>query len=238
MGIYTNLATGSQSIKPGAPRIGLSRSSAQQLLAQASKYDPDISDTYAASDEKQDIPQQTSAGAGDTFTLTISVRRIDVGTFTTASIPYDATAATIETAIDVAATAAGVTDWTNGDISVSEDAAAGLSDGTLSLLFDGASVSEQPCELTVLTPTGWTQDGTITRRSDGGPDREAMQALYGLSIVSGAVPETGDAPSWTKPDNLTKRPRINLIKDLAVQSCYEEGTDEVYTAVAALYDLQ
>jgi hypothetical protein len=66
------------------------------------------------------VLQWTANPTAGNFTLTIEVNHNDgtTDTFTTAAIAFDAAAATIETAIDVAATAASVTGWTNGDIAV------------------------------------------------------------------------------------------------------------------------
>ena len=75
---------------------------------------------------------------GGDFTLTVLL--LNGETFTTAAIAFDASAATTETAIDVAATAAPITGWTNGDITVSASGA-DLQDGTLTLTFDGTSVA-------------------------------------------------------------------------------------------------
>ena len=237
MGVFTNLATLSQSIKAAKPRVGLDRSSAEQLLNKAAILDPTIRTAYAAADEVQTIPHQSSSGAGDTYTLTVVLPKLASGTFTTAGIAYDATAATIETAIDVAATAAAVTSWTNGDITVAEAGSAGVSDGAVTLTFDGASVTEQPVDVVVLTATGWTKDGTEVRTTGGQVDREATQALYDMGVVAGSLQKSGDTPTWTKPTALLKRPRYGLIQDLAVQAVYEDGDDAAYDAVAALYDL-
>jgi len=93
----------------------------------------------AAADEVQVIAQYVRAPSGGTYTITI-----DDGTnapVTTAAIAYNATAATVETAIDVAMTAASYPSWTNADISVAESGSAGISDGTLTITYDGASVT-------------------------------------------------------------------------------------------------
>lgn len=235
MGVYVNLATGSQSITKAKPRVGLDRASAEVLLAKAAVLDPTIRTAYAAKDEVQTILEQTDAGAGDTYTLTIVLPRLAVGTFTTAGIAYDAVAATIETAIDVAATAAGVTDWTNADISVTMAGAAGVDDGTVTLTFDGASVTEQPVDAAVLTATGFTKTGVVARTTGGQVDREATQVMFDLGIVTGSLQKSGETPTWTKPTALLKRPRSGLIRDLAVQAVYEDGDDAALDAVIALY---
>ena len=59
MGIYTTLTTtDSMVIGPAAkPRVGLDRSSAEQLLNRAAILDPTIGTTFAATDEVQTIPE-------------------------------------------------------------------------------------------------------------------------------------------------------------------------------------
>jgi hypothetical protein len=100
-------------------------------------------------DEVQSIAQDDTDHTGGTFALTINLRTTTgIESFTTAGIAFNANAATIETAIDVAATAASVTGWVNGAISVSGGIlqAAGAA---VVLTFDGAAVDDQPHGLTV-----------------------------------------------------------------------------------------
>ena len=227
MGIFNDLATGSVGITPAKPRVGLDRSSAEQLLSRAARHDPGVAAAYAAADEVQTIPEQTDAATGDTYTLTINIPKLAVGTFTTAGIAFDATAATIKGAIDTAATSASVTGWTNGDISVAEAGSAGVSDGTVTLTFDGSSVTEQPAEATVLVSTGFTSTGDAARTTGGQVDRKATQALYELNVVTGTLQNSGDTPAWTRPEGVGQsRARAGLIKDLAFQTIQEDGSDD------------
>lgn len=236
MGIFANLiGANSHVIGPSAaPRVGLDRASARMLIAGATKVDPAIATAYAAIDEVQSIPHQSSSGVGDTYTLTISLPRLQIGTFTTAAIAYDATAATMETAIDVAATAAGVTDWTNGDITVAEAGVAGVSDGIVTLTFDGASVTEEPCILTVMTCTGWTQDGVLTRATPGQTNRNGAQALFAVGAIAGSLWICGATPVLTIGTSL-KRPRMGLLVDLAMSATWEDGNSAIYNALRVLY---
>ena len=149
MGIYTDLATTSSTITPAAPRVGLDRASAHQLLSKAAIHDPSVGTDYAAADEDDQIDQLTGTPTGGTYTLTFTMPTTGE-TFTTAAIAYNATAATIEGAIDTAATSASITDWTNGDISVSEENSAGLSDGYCDFLCENA-VGEMPVLITIDT---------------------------------------------------------------------------------------
>lgn len=236
MGIYTDLATGSVAISQTKPRVGLDRSSAEQLLQKAAQHDPPSAAAWAATDDVQRIPEQTTAATGDTFTLTFNFPNLAVGTFTTAAIAFDATDATIESAIDTAATTASVTGWTNGDITVLDENAAGLDDGWVDFTCDGASVTGQPADLIVMTPTGWTQDGTITKTASGQVDRKATEALRELNAVSGVYHDSVDAPVWTKPAaNGQSRPRKDLLRSLCAQAEVEDGNENVWDAVIALY---
>ena len=98
-------------------------------------------------DEIQVVAQFVRAPSGGTYTLYLTDGTTE---FTTSALAYNATAATIETAIDVAATAAAYPAWTNGDITVTESGAAGVSDGTVTLTFDGISVDETNWSTTVI----------------------------------------------------------------------------------------
>lgn len=232
MGIYTDLA--STNPIPAKPRVGLDRSSGEQLLAAAGKHDPDVRTAFAARNEVAVIPEQTDAGAADTYTLTFTFYGALKGTvLTTAAIAYNAVDTAIESAIDTAL--AGLAGWTNGDVAVTMAGLAGLDDGSVTLTFSGTSVDATPCVVT-LTATGFTATGPITR-TEGRTNRKALQALYDLNVISGTAVEAPNAPTdWVRPaSNGQSRPRFQLIRDLALQATVEDGTDEIYNAVVALY---
>lgn len=118
-------------------------------------------------DEVQSIAQDATDHTGGTFALTITLRNGE--TFTTAVIVFNANAATIESAIDTAATGV-VTGWTNGDISVSGGIlqAAGAA---VVLTFDGTSVDDDNHVLTVFDGallTGGSEPATrVTVTTEG-----------------------------------------------------------------------
>ncbi len=231
MGIYTDLTTGSTSITDAKPRVGLDRSSAHQLLKAANRHDPDIGAAFAAQDELTTIPEQTDAGVADTYTLTLTFPVLGIA-FTTAAIPFDDTAAEIETAIDTA----NVSPVVNTHITVDDVGSAGVSDGAVTLTFDGASVNETPCVVT-LAATGFTAVEPIVRTTPGQGDRPALQTLIALNALAGAVHDIGDpVTSFTKPASVGQsRPGKSLLRDLALQTIVEEGSDDVYDQVVSLY---
>lgn len=235
MGIYTDLASSTQ-FGP-KPRVGLDRSSAEQLLGKAQFIDPTVRPEYAAADNVVVYAEQTDSAATDTYTLTVEFFGALKGlSFTTAAIAYNAVASAIESAIDTAATGV-VPGWTNGDISVAMGGAAGLDDGTITLTFDGTSVTETPATVT-LTPTGFTLVGSANGTRTGGQgDRKALMALFELNVVSGTVHAAGDEPTdWVRPASTGQsRPRYDLIRGLAVLASQEDGTDHVFNKVKALY---
>jgi len=121
-------------IEDGLSGTALSNETALEIWAGASESTttPGVA---ATTDEVQEIATYTIDPIGGTFTLTLNLD--GEAAFTTAAIAYNASAATVETAIDVAATAAGVAGWSNGDISVS---GGDLTTAALVLTFDGTSV--------------------------------------------------------------------------------------------------
>jgi len=118
-------------------------------------------------DEVQSIAQDATDHTGGTFALTIKLQNAE--TFTTAGIAFNANAATIEGAIDTAATGV-ITGWTNGDISVSGGIlqAAGAA---VVLTFDGTSVAADNHVLTVFDGallTGGSEPATrVTVTTEG-----------------------------------------------------------------------
>lgn len=232
MGFYTDLTTNSAAIGTSAPRAGIDRASASQLLQKAAQHDPDVPASLASRDEVTVIPEQTSAGVADTYTLTFTFPNLSQADITTGSIAYDAVDTVIEAAIDTAFAA--FPSWTNADISVAMSGAAGLDDGTVTLTFDGVSVASTP-SIVSMTPTGWTQDGVITRTGGQG-DRKALAALLALNVLSGTVHDIGGTVSFTRPDSVGQsRPRTGLIYDLAIVTVVEEGSDDVFNTLAPLY---
>ena len=102
MGITADLLN-VKSLGPSANRDGLQRvlhRYMDELIA--TQGDPAYISRDAAADEVQSIAQHIATVSGGTFTLTVKV--FNGETFTTAAIAYDANAATIESAIDTAAT--------------------------------------------------------------------------------------------------------------------------------------
>lgn len=126
---------------------GLSGTSQLDLPNSALALTPVVETTKGVNpgtDEVQTIKQYQVNPSGGTYTLSFDVN--DGETFTTAGIAFDANAATIETAIDTAASGV-VTSWTNGDITVSGGP---LTTGDVVLTFDGLSVDQFDHELTII----------------------------------------------------------------------------------------
>lgn len=116
-------------------------------------------------DEVQAIAAFIRAPSGGTYTLRFEDE--DGNSFTTAAIAYNAAAATIEGAIDTAATSASYPSWTNGDITIAENSGtAGLSDGSgITVTFDGTSVDEKDWDPIIVdgaSLTGVTVSGLAT----------------------------------------------------------------------------
>lgn len=232
MGIYTDLASGDQI--PSKPRVGLDRSAGEQLLAKSANIGPTVKTAYAAQDEVTRIAAHTGTPVSGNYTITVEFPTLGI-TYTTASIAYNATAATIETALDTASPAA----VPNGDVVVSEEGAAGLSDGYCDFTCEDA-VAEIPCLISIAdVDMSGGSPGAVTRTTPGQSDRKAAMALFELNVISGSLWNSGEQPSLTKPASSGQsRPRFQLIHDLAVEAAVEDGKNYIYDAVMALYPRQ
>jgi len=146
------------------------------------------------------IAQDGTDRTGGTFALTINLETT-AGTdvFTTAAIAFNATASTIETAIDVAATAAAVTGWINGAISVSGGV---LQSGgaAVVLTFDGAAVVKLNHALTVFDPallTGGAEPATRMLNTTIGNPTLTGWTNGDVTVAGGVLQSSGAAVTLT-----------------------------------------
>ena len=195
-----------------------------------SQVDPAVNAAAAETDAVHALAQSTQTSGN--MTLTVTLRNGE--TFTTANILYNATAATVEGAIDTAATAASVTGWTNGDISVSGtsvDDAAGLT-----FTFDGSSVDGINHPITVLTDVdgaggAW---GAISITTAGQSRRYALDVLISLGVLaSGTIAtqtSTTSNSGFAAGANATTVPQW-AIRELAREMAEEDANNDTYHSV-------
>jgi hypothetical protein len=138
--------------------------------------------------EIQTIQQYVNDPTGGTWTLTIDLAAENP--FTTAPIAYNASAATIQSAIDAAATAAGVTGWANGHIVV---AGGPLTSADVTLTYSGLSVLNQNHALSSVNGSGLTlanegsQVFTVTGRTPSNGLSATTNIQFTPALVSDAV---------------------------------------------------
>lgn len=136
---------------------------------------------------------------GGDFKITVTFASGE--SFETAAVAHNATAATLEAAIDTAATAASITGWVNGHISVSASVT-DLQDGTLTLTFDGASVDELPSHpLTVMSDDSRTGGASASTLTSNGT--VCVQAS--IDIAAAAAAPTG----WNPGDIVVTGTSVN-----------------------------
>lgn len=172
----------------------------------------------------------TSTQTSGNFTLTVTLRNGE--TFTTGNIAFNAAAATIESAIDSAATSASITGWTNGDISVSGGA---VNVAPVVLTFDGSSVSGAAHPITVLNDVSGSGGdwGAITRTTAGQNARYGWGVLEALAVVSGSYPVQDAAESssaFTQGANYEKIPQW-VIRELARECAAEDDNPSSYFSI-------
>lgn len=227
MTVYADLLANAKSFTSSSP-------TAQKLNLLAAKADPAADASAVAANAVHTIAQDATDHTGGTFALTVKLRGVPA--FTTAAIAFDANAATIEGAIDTAATTASVPGWTNGDISVSGGIlqAAGA---PVVLTFDGTSVAATNHDLTVFDGallTGGTEPATrVAKTTAGQTARNAWAALLALGVVSGSPPEQTAATSTTAVTAGANSKKIDpfLIRGLAREAAAEDANNAIYQSI-------
>jgi hypothetical protein len=202
-----------------------------------SQLDPGASAAAAATNAVHTIA--TSTQTSGNMTLTVTLRNGE--TFTTGSILFSATAATIETAIDSAATTASITGWTNGDITVTGGA---VNVAPVVLTFDGASVSGANHVLTVLNDVdgaggAW---GAVTLTTAGQTVRRALDVLIALGALDdGTIPvqslSQASNSAVVAGANIEKLPQWAL-RCLARELAEEDGNNDIYHSVIESLSIQ
>lgn len=231
MGVFADLLSNAKSFKSTSP-IGRYLTSIINR-----QLDPAIPAAAAATDAVHDIAQATQTGGN--CTLTITLRNGE--SFTTGNIAYDDNAATVEGAIDTAATSASITGWTNGDISVSGTAMNNADN--LVLTFDGDSVKETIHPITVLTDVDGSGGawGAVSITTPGQGARYAFGAMIALGLLDGgtvpdqtATPASNSAFAAGSADRLAKFPQ-DAINELAQEVGFEDdNTDNYYSLMYSL----
>ncbi len=233
--IYTALLAYTDPTVPG-PTVGRADSRVKNYLQRmAARNSKSLMAAMAAQDEVTDIAQHVATVSGGNYTLTVNATVNDI-VYTTANITWNATAATIEAALDTASPAT----VGDGDITVAEAGSAGLSDGNCSFTCDG-NLAEVPVLITIndVNLSGGGTVGAITRTTAGQPDRPAGQALTELLAVTGLTQDAGEEP--TLVDNTANavgwvdRPSLRVIKWLGKAVAVEEGTPYVNDQLEALF---
>ncbi len=189
MGVYTDILAGAKSWDSGVGGDGVTVATDRVITKHIQRFlntqgDMGYPSGFEADDEVQSIAVYPLTVTAGNFTLTVTLRNGE--TFTTANIVYNANAATIEGAVNTAATG-NITGWTNGDISVTLGTT--LNAGALTLTFDGTSVTETNQGTSVINDANLTSDpvGAVTVVVEGvEPVNEVQQiAVFAEDTTSG-----------------------------------------------------
>lgn len=242
MGIYTDFLTNAASWDSGTNGSGVSEMTRTDaaITDEIKAYkvlqsDPAAGIDFNARDEVQSISTFDGTASSGNFTLTVDLANETA--FTTGNIVWNASAATIETAIDVAATAAAVTGWTNGDISVA--LTTNLNDANASVTFDGDSVDESRHSLIVMNDVDLDANvSTVSVTVYGQTDRLAWAVIDAMGLVTGGPPPTGETTGLTTTTDPTPNvayPSYQTLQALAIQAAIEDGDDDIYQDLMDLF---
>jgi hypothetical protein len=183
MGVYTDILANAKTIDTGGAAVAIDRVIVSELeYLSALQKDPAYTSDYAAKDEVQSLAAYNCTVTSGNFTLAFTLW--DGTTFTTNNIAYDANAATVESAIDAAATAANVTDWVNGHISVS--LTTDLNAGAATITFNGSSVNIAKHGTIVIADVDLSGGsvGAVSTPNDG---VAAVDEVQSIGIYKGTV---------------------------------------------------
>ena len=191
------------------------------------KTQPEAAAPYVAVNQVDTLPEDVTFDGGN-YTITVTLNSGE--TFTTASIIYTANAATIETAIDSAATTASITGWTNGDITVS---GGNLATADIVLTYDGASVAGLRHSVAVANDVDLTTGtlGVFTITTIGHPVCPTIQMVATMGFLS--VPTVDDPTTWTW-NTLVPKPEKSVWEFVARAAADELQDPSVITTVLTL----
>jgi hypothetical protein len=242
MGVYTDLLTSAASWHSGTNGSGVSEMTRRDAVItdeikayKVLQSDPAAGIAFNVRDEVQSISTFNGAASSGNFTLTIDLA--GESAFTTGNIVWNASAATIETAIDVAATEAAVTDWVNGDISVA--LTTNLNDANASVTFDGNSVDETRHSLIVMNDVDLDANvSTVSVTVYGQTNRTVWAVIDRMGLLTGGPPPTGEATgltATTDPLLNIRYPSYQTLQALAIQAAIEDGNDDIYQDLMDLF---
>lgn len=236
MGVYAQLNAQKKTFNDQSP-LGVWL--AQQLAKAGigSSVDPPVPSAAAAINSVFNMATDAVDHTGGDFTVTLAVRQADgtIESVTTAAIAYNATAATIEGAIDTAMTSASFTGWTNGDVSVAAGATT-LQDGDMTFTADGTSVAGRIIDFSVADSRTGGTSGANTVTARGQTERAALGVLLALNVISGSVPEQDAATSVTAitdSENRNHNIPANIVKALMREVAAEDANNSTYHSIDA-----
>lgn len=236
MGVFADLLASPKTIDTGGAdgvRVAGDKVTTREInTLMARMGDPDYPAAYAAKNEVQSIAIYSGLVNGGTFTLTIKLKGKPI--FTTAAIAYNANAATIQTAINTAGTAAG-NGWVNDSVVVTGGP---LTTTPLTLTYSGASVAALNHDQATINGsllTGGGSAGAASTTTQGQTKRTAWATLLSAGVLGGTVPVQGDTPSGLTVLNTRESyPQMisqDTIRALAEEAAFEDGNEAVKTEI-------
>lgn len=238
MGVFSDLRASAKGIDFSPPAVGVQRAVAGDLAGMEARIgDAPYPSGYEAKNEVHSIAIYIGTVDGGTQTYTVTLA--DGTTFTTAGVAYNANAATIEGAINTAAS--GVVDgWTNGDISV---AGGPLTTTPVTLTFDGASVAGKNHGLTTIDDanlTGGGSAGAVTTTTEGQEVRTALAILQLAGVLAGNPPTQGESTAVTSGTGFLGNPNrleADTVRALAREAEIADGIAGLYVSILTAANL-
>lgn len=235
MGLLSDFLANAVTLDLTQPRVGAQRSEyrrIENLLAQVG--DIDLPAAYAAADQVQSQAAFTPTVSGGTFDQDITLRDGTVISLT--NIAYNANAATVQSAINSAAS------WTDEIVVAGDD----LTSGPRTFTYSGDQVDETNHPLITLDGanlTGGGDVGAVTKTTVGQSVRRAWAIFDIIGALTGTVPDQGELPGAVDLSlNTSHLDNPYLIDDvivrvLAREAAIEDDNIALEASILALFNL-
>jgi hypothetical protein len=201
MGIFADFLAGAKSIDQTLEITALDRGVVREINNQIALGDADlpVGASFQGANEVQTL--SASGASAGTFDIAVGFKTAIGEIFiAVTSIAYNATPATIESALDTAANGV-IPNWTDGDVSVSGAGTAEANDTVFT--YDGASVDNLQHPLSTVDGSSLTGGGSeaFAETTPGNSVRNVwgIFELYSLVDFGGTAPtQGGSLPTLTK----------------------------------------
>jgi hypothetical protein len=240
MGVYSDYLAHTGVVDVTGDKVANQRSAYSELAGHAGDFDPACPSFLEAKDAVKVVNKFVATVSGGNFTLTIT--DFAGTTYTTASILYNASAATIEAAIDTACNGS-LPSFVDEDISVA--LAGDLTANAMTVTFDGDSVTGENMDISIadVDLSGGGGINTVATTTYGQDKRYAWAIMWAHGMITsvpvqGAAMAVGAGLDVTPASTTAHWPRAALRKMLALEASIDDANVTLKGQLETLFNVE